>query len=91
MLMKVNHYKGLIIKDRIKLETAKQIFDDINIKFTCEGKRHLGTAIGTNQFRIQYVSEKVARGMVQGNEKVINTSKNTATCSLFCLHSWQTT
>ena len=49
----------LIIKDRTKLETAKQIFGDSNIKFTCEGKRHLGVAIGTNEFRIQYVSEKV--------------------------------
>ena len=56
----VNESKSwLIIKDRTKLETAKQIFGDSNIKFTCEGKRHLGAAIGTNEFRIQYVSEKV--------------------------------
>ena len=56
----VNESKSwLIIKDRTKLETAKQIFGDSNIKFACEGKRHLGAAIGTNEFRIQYVSEKV--------------------------------
>ena len=56
----VNESKSwLIIKDRTKLETAKQIFGDSNIKFTCEGKRHLGAATGTNEFRIQYVSEKV--------------------------------
>ena len=56
----VNKSKSwLIIKDRTKLETAKQIFADSNIKFTCEGKRHLEAAIGTNEFRIQHLSEKV--------------------------------
>ena len=56
----VNESKSwLIIKDKTKLETAKQIFGDSNIKFTCEGKRHLGAAIGTKEFIIQYVSKKV--------------------------------
>ena len=32
---------------------------DSNIKFTCEGKRHLGAALGTEEFKIAYVNQKV--------------------------------
>ena len=42
-----------------QLETAKQIFQNSNIKFTCEGKRHLGAALGTEEFKIPYLNEKV--------------------------------
>ena len=41
----VNESKSwLIIKDNSQLENAKMIFHDTAIKFTTEGKRHLGAA-----------------------------------------------
>ena len=56
----VNESKSwLILKDSSQLETAKQVFQNSNIKFTCEGKRHFGAALGTEVFKITYVSKKV--------------------------------
>ena len=56
----VNESKSwLILKDSSQLEIAKQFFQNSNIKFTCEGKRHLGAALGTEEFKITYVNEKV--------------------------------
>ena len=48
-----------ILKDSSQLETTKQIFQNSNIKFTCEGKRHLVAAIVTEEFKITNVNEKV--------------------------------
>ena len=56
----VNESKSwLILKDNNQLEDAKMIFQDSAIKFTTEGKRHLGAAIGSEEFREHYVKEKV--------------------------------
>ena len=49
----------LIIKNPEMLQEAKTLFHDTAIKFTVEGKRHLGASLGSNSFRVQYVSEKV--------------------------------
>ena len=48
----------LILKDSSELETVKRIFQNRNIKFTFEGKRHLGAALGTDEFKITYVKKK---------------------------------
>ena len=69
MLTRVNM---LILKDSSQLQTAKQIFQNSNIEFTCEGKKHLAAALGTDEFKITYVIEK-SRGMMQRNEKSIET------------------
>ena len=56
----VNESKSwLILKDPKQLESANQIFRDSNINFTTEGKRHLGAALGSTDFRTMYVNEKV--------------------------------
>ena len=58
----VNESKSwIIIKDPAKLQEAQRIFSDSAIKFTTDGKRHLGAAIGTDDFRAQYVGEKVEK------------------------------
>ena len=51
----------LIVKDSKHVEEAKKIFSGVNIEITCEGQRHLGAAIGTNEFKRQYVSKKVEK------------------------------
>ena len=40
---------------------TKRLFADTNIKITSEGKRHLGAAIGNNNFRKEYATEKVSK------------------------------
>ena len=56
MLMRGNRKSWLILKDSSQLEIAKQIFQYCNIR---EGKRHLGAALGTDEFKITYVNDKV--------------------------------
>ena len=40
-------------------ESASQAFADTGVNVTSEGKRHLGAAIGSHSFTVQYVSRKV--------------------------------
>ena len=56
----VNETKSwLIIKNELQLDEAKRIFNTTGIKFTTEGKRHLGATIGSADFRKTYATEKV--------------------------------
>ena len=50
----------LILKDGAKEEEAKKLFESSPINITVEGKRHLGAAIGSQEFKEEYISEKVA-------------------------------
>ena len=56
-----NASKSVIIVKAGKLELAKEIFSDTNVKVTDEGERHLGAVIGTDSFRENYVKERVAK------------------------------
>ena len=49
----------LIVKDESKLEEAEAEFRNSPIRITTAGKRHLGAALGTNDFKISYMTEKV--------------------------------
>ena len=49
----------LIVKNETLLETAKNLFTNTKINITTEGKCHLGTGIGSNDFRVKYITEKV--------------------------------
>ena len=56
----VNESKSwLIIKNPNHLDHAQSSFKDTGIKFTCEGKRHLGAVIGSDDFKSEYVREKI--------------------------------
>ena len=58
----VNEGKSwLILKDPAKLQLARDIFQGTAIKITTEGKRHLGAALGSEDFKTQYVSDKVSK------------------------------
>ena len=58
----VNEGKSwLILKDPAKLQLARDTFQGTAIKITTEGKRHLGAALGSEDFKTQYVSDKVAK------------------------------
>ena len=49
----------LIVKDESKLSEAETIFRDSPLKITTAGKRHLGAALGTNDYKTSYMTEKV--------------------------------
>ena len=51
----------LILKDPERMNEAKTIFADTAIKVTIEGKRHLGAALGNDNFRREYATEKVTK------------------------------
>ena len=42
-------------------QLAAKIFDGTNINITCEGKRHLGAAIGTREFHQEYAEKKISK------------------------------
>ena len=49
----------LIIKDESRLEEVETIFRNTTIQITTSGKRHLGAALGTEEFKTEYMSDKV--------------------------------
>ena len=49
----------LIVKDPTKLALAEEIFKDTGVQITCEGKRHLGAALGSKGFKKEFISKKV--------------------------------
>ena len=51
----------LILKDSERFNEAKTIFADTTIKVTVEGKRHLGAALGNDNFRRENATEKVTK------------------------------
>ena len=56
----VNESKSwLILKNPDDLETAQTVFENSSIKITTAGKRHLGAALGSQDFKKEYISEKV--------------------------------
>ena len=49
----------LILKDSGKLDACKELFERSPINITIEGKRHLGAAIGSSEYKNHYIDEKV--------------------------------
>ena len=48
-----------IIKNQNHLDHAQNISKETGIKISCEGKRHLGAVIGSEDFKSEYVREKI--------------------------------
>ena len=49
----------LIVKNPDHLQQAEELFHNSPIKKTTAGKRHLGAALGTEEFKTSYIDEKV--------------------------------
>ena len=49
----------LVVKEQ-HLAEAERVFAETGLHINCEGKRHLGAALGTRDFVVDYVQEKVA-------------------------------
>ena len=50
----------IIVKNEEMLAKAKEIFKNTEVKFTIEGKRHLGACIGSEKFKDSYCEDKVS-------------------------------
>ena len=50
-------YLILIVKNQEYAARARELFKDVNI--TCDGERHIGAVLGTEEFKNNYVKEKV--------------------------------
>ena len=48
----------IILKNEETLKRAEHLFMDTGIKFTTEGKRHLGAALGSDNFKKEYIGKK---------------------------------
>ena len=60
----VNQSKSwLILKNPDELANAQSTFENSQIKITTTGKRHLGAALGSQDFKKEYISEKVEQWM----------------------------
>ena len=51
------------------MQGARHLFSNTGIKLTTDGQCHLGAAIGTSNFRTQYITEK------SGNERLTDIAK----------------
>ena len=51
-------------RENIK-ECAQTIFNNMKIKITTDGQRHLGAAIGTANFKQNYMKEKISQWIQQ--------------------------
>ena len=49
----------LILKHPNNLTKAETIFNEEGINITCEGERHIGAVLGTEEFKVKYVRDKV--------------------------------
>jgi hypothetical protein len=50
----------IIVKNEATLKEAKRIFGGTDLKFTMEGKRHLGACLGSEEFKSEYCTDKVS-------------------------------
>ena len=66
-----------IIKNPNHLEHADNIFKDTGVKITCEGKRHLGAVIGSNDFKSEYFREKIAKHFFTCESNIFESSSRT--------------
>ena len=49
----------LIVKSESMKEKANEIFGKFGIQITCRGQRHLGAIVGTQEYKEEYIREKV--------------------------------
>ena len=50
----------LIVKEQHE-ESAREIFNQTGITITTKGERHMGAVVGSEQFKIQYLENKISK------------------------------
>jgi hypothetical protein len=57
----LNQKKTVLVVKNQHIAEANRIFSESGVKLTTEGHRHLGAAIGTDDFKKKYVEEKIKK------------------------------
>ena len=79
----------LILKSEKDLTLAQQIFSDTDLNITTEGKRHLGTALGSDTFKKKYAEGKVQAWVQElTNLCEVAKTKAQAACTAY-IHAFQ--
>ena len=78
----------LILKDSSKLDEAKQLFETSPINITTDGKRHLGAAIGSEEFKDEYINNKVNEWCKQV-KGLANIAKSQPHAAYAALYPWR--
>ena len=70
----------LILKNPEKLNETKALFESSPINITTAGKRHLGASLGSNDFKQEYIDEKVQKwcGRIQKLSEIAKSQPHVA-------------
>ena len=71
----------LIVKPE-HIDTAKELFADTNISITIDGRKHLGAAIGTDEYRDKYVVERLEK--LKGELRLLSRIANIDPQAAYC-------
>ena len=82
-----NSSKTYLVVKEDHLDTAKDVFQDSNIQITTTGRPLLGAAIGSEEFVVSFIKEKVAVWLSELST-LASFAESTATCSILCIYSW---
>ena len=81
----------LVVKPQYE-EKAKDLFSDTEVQLTTSGQKHLGAAIGSNEYKEQYVNDKVAEWIEQMENlaKIAKSDPHSALCAFThgVRHKW---
>lgn len=84
----------LIVKPQHE-EEAKQLFSDTEVQITTAGQKHLGAALGSDEFRIHFVENRVKEWVeeVSNLSKMAKTDPHAALCAFThgLRHKWSYT
>ena len=60
-----NEEKTVLVVKPGLLQVAREIFNDTRVKITEEGSRHLGSVIGTSEYKMKFVEDQVAQWIAE--------------------------
>ena len=77
-----NATKTWLVTKEKHLDTAKASFANTGVQVTSEGRPYLGAVIGSEEFVVSHVKDKVAK-WTKELDSLVATS-----CCICCFHSW---
>ena len=82
----------LIVKDHAMLQRAEELFAGEGVVITSEGERHIGAAIGSENFKTQFVTRKI-ENWIKDVEELATIAKEEPQCALSAfnkgvIHRW---
>ncbi|KAG0730352.1 hypothetical protein GWK47_028440 [Chionoecetes opilio] len=85
-----NATKSVLIVKPEHYDNGVELFNGSGVIVTKDGQRHLGAVIGTEEFKVKYVGEKVSSGFKEV-DVLSDMGQDRTTRSLLSVHAWPTT